>query len=127
MNIYCRGTARIRHGVTSEIHEIGCELLDWDAVGGDERQMGSELHYQAVLEHPDLGILDWSLWEYPVGIENYRETNVREHEVIKDFDYGLEHAEPEPDDWMAYPLPDTPDHSAGSLLGRHLAERGSAR
>jgi len=108
MKIYCKGTARIRHRVTGEIHEIGPEELDWDAVGGDERQMGSEVHYQAVLEHPDLGALNWSLWEYPVGVENYRETNAGEHEVIKDLDYGLEHEEQEPDNWIAYQLPDNP-------------------
>jgi hypothetical protein len=45
MNIDCRGTARIRHRLTSEIHEIEREELDWDAVGGDERQMGPEIHY----------------------------------------------------------------------------------
>jgi hypothetical protein len=108
MNIYCRGTASIRHRLTSEVHEIEREELDWDAVGGDERQMGPEIHYHAVLEHPDLGALNWSLWEYPVGVQNYRETNIGEHELIKDFDYGLEHEEPEPDDWIAYALPDSP-------------------
>jgi hypothetical protein len=132
MKIYCRGTARIRHRVTSEIHEIGCELLNWDAVGGDERQMGSEIHYQAVLQHPDLGALDWSLWEYPVGVENHRETNVREHDVIEDFDYGLEHAEPEPDDWMAYPIPINPFgiflascQQTGDLLANHGRDSGA--
>jgi hypothetical protein len=108
MNVYCRGTARIRHRVTNKIHEIGNEELDWDAVGGDERQMGSEIHYQTVLEHPDLGALNWSLSEYPVGVENYHETNAGEHEVIEDFDYGLEHEESEPDNWISYLLPDNP-------------------
>jgi hypothetical protein len=95
MNIYCRGTARIRDRVTGKIHEIVSEELDWDAVSGDERQMGPEIHHEAVLEHPDLGALNWSLWEYPVGVENYRETNVGEHEVIKNFDYGLQRRAPE--------------------------------
>jgi hypothetical protein len=108
MNVYCKGTARIRHSVTNEIHEIEYKELDWDAVGGDERQMGPEVHYQAVLEHPDLGTLSWSLWEYPVGVENYRDPNVGQHELIKDFDYGLEHEEPPPDDWIDYSPPDNP-------------------
>jgi hypothetical protein len=108
MNIYCRGTARIRNRMTTEIYEIKREELDWDAIGCGERQMGSEVHHQATLEHPDLGSLNWSIWEYPVGAENYRETDVGEHELIRDFEYGLEHEEPEPDDWNAYPLPDNP-------------------
>ena len=94
MNIYCRGIARIQNRVTGEIHVIGNEELDWNATGSDERQMGPEIHYEAILEHPDLGILNWSLWEYPIGAENYRETDVGKHELITDFDYGLEHEEP---------------------------------
>jgi hypothetical protein len=97
MNIYCKGTARILNKMTGKIHEIECEELDWNSAGSDERQMGPENHYETVLEHSDLGILNWSLWEYPVGFENYRETNVGMHEVIKDFDYGFEHERPEPD------------------------------
>ena len=132
MKIYCRGTARIRHRVTGEVHEIGREELDWDAVGGDERQMGSEVHYQAVVEHPDLGALNWSLWEYPVGVENYRETNAGEHEVIKDLDYGLEHEEQEPDNWIAYRLPDNPFtvfmasyQQTSELLTNHGSDNGT--
>jgi hypothetical protein len=132
MKIYCRGTARIRHRVTGEVHEIGREELDWDAVGSDERQMGSEVHYQAVLEHPDLGALNWSLWEYPVGVENYRETNAGEHEVIKDLDYGLEHEEQEPDNWIDYRLPDNPFtvfmasyQQTSELLTNHGSDNGT--
>ena len=61
--------------------------------------MGPEIHYEAVVEHRELGPLTWSLWEYPVGIENYNETDVGAHELIEDFDYGFEH-EPEPNDWV---------------------------
>jgi hypothetical protein len=75
MQVYCKGTARIRHHATGEIHEIESDELDWDAVGGDERQMGSEIHYEATVEHAELGEISWGLWEYPVGIENHRETN----------------------------------------------------
>jgi SIR2-like domain len=98
VNIYCRGAARIRHMATGEIYEIESDELDWDAVGGDERQMGPEIHYEAILEHPALGELRWSLWEYPIGAENRHETNVGGHGVLEDFEFGLEHDEPEPDD-----------------------------
>ncbi|CAD0217244.1 MULTISPECIES: hypothetical protein [Rhizobium/Agrobacterium group] len=66
MEIYCRGTARIRHSATGEIHEIESDELDWDAVGGDERQMGSEIHYEAVIDHPELGELTWGLTHMPI-------------------------------------------------------------
>lgn len=137
MEVYCRGIARIRHKATGEVFEIESNELDWDAVGGDERQMGIEIHYEAMLEHPDLGELKWGLWEYPVGIENYSETDAGEHSVLKDFDYGLEHGPPEPDKWLDYAVPADPFtifmdsyHHTGVLLadfgkdhGRDLVNR----
>jgi hypothetical protein len=89
----CGGTARIRHSETGKIYSIASGDLDWDSEGVGERQMGSEIRHQATLEHPDLGTLTWSLWEYPVGVQNYKETNVGNHVVIDDFRYGLEHTE----------------------------------
>ncbi len=130
MQVYCKGTARVRHKTTGSIHEVESNELDWDAVGGDERQMGPEIHYEAAIEHPELGTLTWSLWEYPQGIENYRQTKLGEHELIEDFDYGLEH-EPEPDDWIDYALPDNPFtifmdsyHRTGDLLADHGRDGG---
>lgn len=126
MEVYCRGVASIRHASTGEIFEIESDELDWDAVGGDERQMGSEIHYEAAIDHPELGDLIWGLWEYPVGIENHHITDVGEHEVIEDFDYGLEHGEQEPDDWLDYEAPANPYrifmdsyHHTGDLLADH--------
>jgi hypothetical protein len=126
MRIYCKGTARIRHCETGEIHEIESDELDWDAVGGDERQMGTETHYEAVVDHPELGLLTWGIWEYPAGIENYQNTDARGHEVVDDFRYGLEHEEPEPDEWLDYSVPDDPFtifmgsyHHTGDLLADH--------
>ncbi|RXH24111.1 hypothetical protein XH99_28905 [Bradyrhizobium nanningense] len=100
MEVFCIGTARIRHSQTGEIYEIGSDDLDWDMVGGDEQSMGPEFRYEASVEHADLGTLTWSLWEYPVGIQNARETDVGQHELLHDFDYGLEHGPPEPDEWL---------------------------
>ncbi|XSC42446.1 hypothetical protein ACF1BQ_029035 [Bradyrhizobium sp. RDT10] len=37
--------------------------LDWDAAGADEGQIGLETRYEAVVEHPELGRLTWSLWQ----------------------------------------------------------------
>lgn len=131
MDIYCKGTARIRHQLTGKIYEIESDELDWDAVGGDERQMGPEIHYEATVEHPDLGELTWGLWEYPVGIESHHETNAGSHEVVEDFDYGLEHGEPEADEWLDYTAPDNPFtifmdsyHHTGDLLADYGKDSG---
>jgi hypothetical protein len=105
MEVYCRGIARIRHKDTGVIYDIESDELDWDQVGGDERQMGPELHYEAALDHPQLGELTWGLWEYPIGIENHHDTDAGGHEVVEDFDYGLEH---EPDEWVDYDVPSNP-------------------
>lgn len=137
MEVYCKGVARIRHASTGEIFEIESGELDWDAVGGEERQMGAEIHYEAAIDHPELGDLTWGLWEYPIGIENHHITDVGENGLIEDFDYGLEHAEPAFDDWLDYDAAPNPyrvfmdsyyhtgdllaDH--GSMHGNHLVNR----
>jgi hypothetical protein len=123
MEVYCSGTARIRHNATGEIFEVDSDELDWDAVGGDERQMGPEIHYEAVLEHPELGELSWGIWEYPIGIENYSGTNVGDHKLVEDLDYGLKHEKPDPEEWLEYDVPIAPFevfmdsyHRTGDLL-----------
>lgn len=131
MRIDCKGKARIRHCESGEIHEIENDELDWEAVDGDEREMGPEVHYEAVVDHPELGLLTWGLWEYPNGIENYRNTNAGRHEVVEDFKYGLEHEEFEPDEWLDYSVPDDPFaifmssyHHTGDLLADHGKDHG---
>jgi hypothetical protein len=87
------------------------------------------VRYQATLEHSALGLLSWSLWEYPVGVENYRETDLNGHEVVEDFDYGLGH---EPDrDWLSYIPPADPYtvymdslYQTGDLLADHGNDDG---
>jgi hypothetical protein len=131
MEVYCTGIAQVRHKTTGAIYEIESDELGWEAVGADERQMGPEVRYEAVVEHPELGKLTWSLWEYPEGIENYSQTDVGEHEVIEDFDYGLEHVS-EPDIWVDYALPDDPFatfmdsyHRTGDLLADYGSDDGT--
>lgn len=137
MDVFCSGVARIRHKGTGEVHEIESDELEWDAVGGDERQMGPEIHYEAVLDHPELGELTWGLWEYPVGIENHSDTSVGDHELLEDLNYGLKHERPDPDEWLDYDVPANPFtifmesyHHTGDLLadvgkddGRYLVNR----
>lgn len=97
MKVFCSGTARIQHKDTAIVYDIGCEELDWDENGMGEKPMGAESEHRAVLEHPDLGTIIWTLGEYPAGVEDYRETDIGEHKLIEDFNYHLEH-EPEPPD-----------------------------
>lgn len=132
MQIYCRGTAKILHAETGETYEIDSEELEWDTADICERQMGPEAHYEATIEHTELGQITWGLWEYPLGIENYQNTNSGEHEVLENFDYGLEHEEPEPDDWLSHDPPHNPHkifinshHHISALLAQHGGAHGN--
>ena len=108
MEAYSNGIASIRHHETGRIYEIDGDMLDWEIVDGDERQMGPEFHHEAVFEHPELGKLVWGLWEYPVGVENHRKTEAGPHEVVEDLDYCLRHTQDDGDDWFEPPPPDDP-------------------
>jgi len=90
MRVYCRGTAKIAHKETGETFKIERDELDWQCVESQERAMGRERHHQAEVDHPTLGPLSWSLWEYPEGTQDRRETNCNDHTVIEDFDFRLE-------------------------------------
>ncbi|MBL8598977.1 MAG: hypothetical protein JNL14_14675 [Devosia sp.] len=108
MKIHCRGTARIRHRPSGKIYEIESDALDWQAVGSDERQMGEETHHEALIEHPVLGELKWGLWEYPTGVQNDLGTEVGSNELVEDFEYGLEHDEPDGHLWVDFITPGNP-------------------
>lgn len=81
--VYAAGTARIKHAETGEIYEIDADMLDFNSVASEERSMGPETMYSAVLHHPQLGQLVWSIWEYPVGAENDRETEFGPHDCLR--------------------------------------------
>jgi hypothetical protein len=108
MAVHCLGKARVKHASSGAIFTIDRNDLHWDAVSADEREMGPETCFQAVLDHPDLGVLCWSVWEYPYGMENDRETDVGPHELLEDFRYGLEHVPDAEDAWIDYATPDDP-------------------
>ncbi|UTW59532.1 AAA family ATPase [Kordiimonas sp. SCSIO 12603] len=91
---YVAGTARIQSFGDKQIYTVEADELDWAVVSSEERGMGPENHYQAIVHHDDLGELSWNLWEYPVGGENRRETNVGVHEILDDLDYGFEWEKP---------------------------------
>lgn len=98
MRIDTAGTARIRHKDTGEIFDVEADELEWEAVGGSERQMGPETEYAAEVHHPDLGELVWKLWEYPVGAENYQDQELNGHELVVNFDIDLVHEPDGPDE-----------------------------
>jgi hypothetical protein len=106
MQVYCHGYARIRCKATGSVLYVERNELNWGVTITD-REMGSEICYKGVVEHSELGRLAWSVWECPEGIESRRHTDVGEHELVEDFQYGLRHPV-EPDVWGDYALPDDP-------------------
>ena len=90
MEPYVSGTAIIQHSETGEEFEISPTDISFDVVETSERNMGPENTYRTDLEHEQLGMLSWTLWEYPIGAENGKETHVGHHRIIRDFDYGLD-------------------------------------
>jgi hypothetical protein len=135
MEPYCNGIAQIRHATTGIVYEIEADELEWEQNGGDERGMGPETRYEAIVDHPQLGTLTWALWEYPVGAENRDDTDVGEHVVVKNFDFGLQHVRDdydEDDSWLNVDIPDEPldifqgsFHLAGELLANHGGDSGN--
>jgi len=99
--VFVKGKARIRDEETGEVYEISADQIVFDASDGEERSMGPETTYSAVVHHPQLGQLVWYLWEYPLGAENDRETDVGVHELLENFDYGLGAEPPADDDYAA--------------------------
>lgn len=89
MSIDVSGVARIRHADTGTVHTIDPDELDWDEVGAEERGMGPEVTHEAVVEHPNLGHLTWTVWEYPVGVYNDQDTDVGRHTLLENFRLGL--------------------------------------
>lgn len=58
---YATETAAIKHSQTQNIFEIEAGRLDWKSIQTTERQRGSETHYKAVVEHPELGRPTWGV------------------------------------------------------------------
>lgn len=97
MLIEASGTAIFRINTSGELISIRADELDWDSEGDGERQMGAEIVHRAI--HGIGGhLITWSIWEYPIGVENYKKTefNSGDLTMVKDIEYGLTH-EPEID------------------------------
>lgn len=131
MKVYCTGVAFVKSKKSGKTHQIQANDLEWDVQQVDDRQMGPEICHQAIEEHPELGTLSWSLWEYPEGVLNHCETDVGINELVQDFTYGLEHY-PDPNEWVDYGIPDDPFsvfmdsyHRTGDLLAELGSDDGS--
>ena len=96
--IRAAGTARIIDAASGSPINITSDELEWEAVEGSERNMGPEIAYEAVLEHPLLGVLTWHAWEYPIGVLNYTTYDVGPHFLETDFTFYLQY---EPDEIFA--------------------------
>lgn len=75
MGIVCKGKAVFQDSQSGQQVMIDADNLDWECVGSDERQMGAENCYQAEYEVQVGGrthTITWSVYEYPVGVFNYR-------------------------------------------------------
>lgn len=100
MKVVCKGTAKLKIIDTDEIIDVNSQDVDWQQDGGDERPMGVELRYVAEYEFSSAKtgkpyMVFWQLWEFPLGLENYKETKINEGvEILKDFEFSLVH---EPD------------------------------
>lgn len=97
MQVYFGGEAVIQHRLTGEHFTIYADDLSWELVGTEEENMGERRHFAATIEHSELGPLTWHLWEYPIGMEEDHDTDANGHQVIQNFEFGLEHT-PEEDD-----------------------------
>ncbi|OBY24822.1 hypothetical protein [Leisingera sp. JC1] len=100
MRIETKGKARISHAITEQEYEIEADELEWEVFGGGgERGMGQETLYRAHVLHPELGDLEWTLSEYPAGMENNVTHDVGQHKLLDDFYISFEHDEEiDPDD-----------------------------
>ncbi len=58
-----------------KIHSLDCSNIEWESVGSDERQMGTEIQHESIFEDTcDCGQsmnITFSCWEYPIGAINY--------------------------------------------------------
>lgn len=95
MFVSCTGLARFLIKETGETIAVMPQELAWDSEGAGDGGMGPKLRHWATKEFyfPASGIslsATWELWEYPLGVEDHRQTNLSDGlEVLEDFDIRL--------------------------------------
>lgn len=87
-------------GKIHKYHELDLDL-DFECVGGSERNMGAENQYVAKLDFEcDCGndiTVEFELWEYPVGVHNYDSIEIEGAELIESFPFTINFFD-DPDD-----------------------------
>lgn len=73
--------------------DLSQEALEWDLEEIDEREMGVERLYEAVLEKEVEGsdeplVITLRVWEYPEGVANMQEIELSEGKVVEECDLG---------------------------------------
>jgi len=76
-NSTVQGNVSFKCSNCKKTHSLNCSILEWESVSSDERQMGTEIQYEAIFEDTcDCGqnmSITFNCWEYPVGIINYED------------------------------------------------------
>ena len=73
--------------------DLSQESPDWELEEIDEREMGVERMYEAILEkevdgHDQPLEITLRVWEYPEGVTNMQEIELSEGEVVEECDLG---------------------------------------
>ncbi len=107
--IHAFGKARIRHADTGVVYEIDKDSLNFDAERHTRKRSLAERHklkrslaephklrrgrkeieYRATVDHEQLGRLTWTIWEVSFGTIDYQDYNIRNHKLLKSFDFIL--------------------------------------
>ncbi|CAD0299274.1 hypothetical protein LYZ86_19690 [Xanthomonas hortorum pv. cynarae] len=91
MHVEASGVATFRVNATGQKVSVSASDLEWDCQGDGERNMGPELIHTADFDISGHTVT-WSIWEYPVGVENHSDTHVPDGiTLVADIDYGLVH------------------------------------
>lgn len=73
--------------------DLAAETLDWEVVDSDEREMGTESLYEAVLYYdcPKCNnsiTITFHVWEYPEGFFNMQDIEVDGGHLVNECDLG---------------------------------------
>ena len=95
MIVSCSGEARFLIKETGETIAVMPQEIAWDSDGTGDGGMGPKIRHWATKEFdfPASGqsiSAIWELWEYPLGVENFRQTKLSEGlEMLENFDIHL--------------------------------------
>lgn len=71
----------------SNVHQIDGQEISFAQVGSDEREMGEEIGYEGNIEVAcncgNAIEVSHAFWEYPAGVEHYKETEVRGGTIVE--------------------------------------------